>query len=168
LSPTSSLQQRHSIDRFVCALKSRGLRASASRRLIIQILRDTRTPLSAREIGQGPDGESIGLDLASVYRNLEVLEQHGLVHEIHPGKGPGRYVLAQAEDREYLVCDGCGGIEGVDAIELDGVRALVRERYGYEVSFKRVPMVGRCRRCGSASEALAENQPDFGARPGCR
>jgi Fur family transcriptional regulator, ferric uptake regulator len=156
VSPTSSHLQRQRIDRFVAALKSRGLRASASRRMIIQILRDSGTPLSAREIAHGPDGESIGLDLASVYRNLEVLEQHGLVHQIHAGKGPGRYFLAQAEDREYLACHRCGQIAEVDAIELDEVRALVRERYGYEVSFKRVPMVGLCRRCASVPEAAGD------------
>jgi Fur family transcriptional regulator, ferric uptake regulator len=156
LSATPSQQQHHSIDRFIAALKSRGLRASASRRLIIQILRDSRSPLSAREIAHGPDGPSIGLDLASVYRNLEVLEQHGLVHQIHAGKGPGRYFLAQAEDREYLVCHRCGEIAGVEAIELDGVRALVRERYGYEVSFRRVPMVGLCSGCGSPSVATGD------------
>ena len=124
--------------------------------MIIQILRDSGIPLSAREIAHGPDGESIGLDLASVYRNLEVLEQHGLVHQIHAGKGPGRYFLAQAEDREYLACHRCGQIAEVDAIELDEVRALVRERYGYEVSFKRVPMVGLCRRCASVPEAAGD------------
>jgi Fur family ferric uptake transcriptional regulator len=160
LRPTTSLKERRSIDQFVAALKSRGLRASASRRLIIKILRAKGTPLSAREIAHGPDGESIGLDLASVYRNLEVLEQHGLVHQIHAGKGAGRYVLALAEDREYLVCDRCGETAGVDAIELDGIRALVRQRYGYEVSFTRVPMVGLCLRCGSASESPAGDMAD--------
>ena len=104
-----------SLDRVVSALKSRGLRASASRRMIIQILREAVGPLSAREISRGPDGGSIGLDLASVYRNLEVLEKHGLVHHIHAGQGPGRYVLAGSGEREYLACERCGATAGVDS-----------------------------------------------------
>jgi Fur family transcriptional regulator, ferric uptake regulator len=138
---------RDSVDAAVTALKGRGLRASASRRMIIQILRETVAPLSAREISRGPDGGSIGLDLASVYRNLEILEEHGLVHQIQAGRGPGRYVLAGGVDREYLACDRCGAIADVDPDEMDSVRTVIRERYGYEVTFRHVPMVGLCGQC---------------------
>jgi Fur family transcriptional regulator, ferric uptake regulator len=138
---------RDSVDAAVTTLKRQGLRASASRRMIIQILRETVAPLSAREISSGPDGGSIGLDLASVYRNLEILEEHGLVHQIQAGRGPGRYVLAGGVDREYLACDRCGAIADVDPDELDSVRRVIRERYGYEVTFRHVPMVGLCRQC---------------------
>jgi Fur family ferric uptake transcriptional regulator len=141
------MAHRDSVDAAVSALKRRGLRASASRRMIIQILRETGVPLSAREISRGPDGGSIGLDLASVYRNLEILEAHGLVHQIQAGRGPGRYVLAGGVEREYLACDRCGAIADVDPDEMDGVRTVIRERYGYEVTFRRVPMVGLCRDC---------------------
>ncbi len=140
-----------SADAAVAVLKRRGLRASASRRLILQILWGATTPLSAREISRGPGGGSIGLDLASVYRNLEILAEHDLVHEIQAGRGPGRYVPAGLGEREYLACDRCGGILDVDPHELDGFRELIRERYGYEVTFRRVPMVGRCGRCLSKS-----------------
>jgi Fur family transcriptional regulator, ferric uptake regulator len=138
---------RDSVDAAVTTLKRQGLRASASRRMIIQILRETVAPLSAREISSGPDGGSIGLDLASVYRNLEILEEHGLVHQIQAGRGPGRYVLAGGVDREYLACDRCGAIADVDPDEMDSVRTVIRERYGYEVTFRHVPMVGLCRQC---------------------
>jgi Fur family transcriptional regulator, ferric uptake regulator len=141
------MADRDSVDAALSALKRRGLRASASRRMILQILRETPSPLSAREISRGPDGGSIGLDLASVYRNLEILEDHGLVDQIQAGKGPGRYVLAGGAEREYLMCNRCGAIAEVDPDELESVRAVIRERYGYEVSFRHVPMVGTCRRC---------------------
>lgn len=141
------MADRDSVDAAVTALKRRGLRASASRRMIIQILRETVAPLSAREISRGPDGASIGLDLASVYRNLEILEDHGLVDQIQAGRGAGRYVFAGGAEREYLVCDRCGAIAELDPDEMDGVRTVIRARYGYEVSFRRVPMVGICRRC---------------------
>jgi Fur family ferric uptake transcriptional regulator len=145
-------ERKADTDAAVRVLKRRGLRASASRRLILEILRDATAPLSAPEIARGPGTEgSIGLDLASVYRNLETLAEHELVQEIHAGRGPGRYVLAGTAAREYLACDDCGRILEIDRAELDEVRTLIRERYGYEVEFTRVPMVGRCGRCLSNS-----------------
>ena len=102
--------------------------------MIIEILREAVAPLSA-----------------SVYRNLEILEDHGLVHQIQAGRGPGRYVLADGVEREYLACDRCGAIADVDPEEMDGVRTVIRERYGYEVTFRHVPMVGRCGDCRDES-----------------
>jgi Fur family ferric uptake transcriptional regulator len=133
------------------ALRRRGLRVSTSRRLIIQILLEAGTPLSAREISSGPDEGDIGLDLASVYRNLDVLERHGVVDQIHLGQGPGRYVIAGAGKREYLACRRCGKVAIVDPDDLNELRAAVRERFGFEVTFTDTPMVGLCRRCQTAS-----------------
>ena len=134
------------VDALVNALRSRGLRISASRRMILQILRDAAGALSAREICEGPEGGSIGLDLASVYRNLEILEEHHLVTRIHAGDGPGRYVLG-GKEHEYLACAECGAVLEVHSSELDELRALIRQRYGYEVAFSRVPIVGSCSAC---------------------
>lgn len=129
------------------ALRRRGLRVSTSRRLIVQILLDSASPLSAREIAGGPDGTGVGLDLASVYRNLRILERHGLVDQIHLGNGPARWMLGGGHDREYLACERCGGVAVVDPDELDELRNSVRDRFGYEVTFTDNPMVGLCRRC---------------------
>jgi Fur family transcriptional regulator, ferric uptake regulator len=142
-----SISQPSTTQAALRALKSRGLRASASRRMIIQILLDAVVPLSAREIAAGPDGAHIGLDLASVYRNLDILERNGLVHQIHPGQGPGRYVSVGAAEHEYLACERCGAIVELDPRELEDLRAEVEGRFGYEVSFRHVPMVGHCREC---------------------
>jgi Fur family transcriptional regulator, ferric uptake regulator len=128
--------------------------------MIMKSLRDTTSPLSAREISRGPRGESIGLDLATVYRNLEVLERNGLVHQIHTGEGPGRYLLAGAEQCEYLVCDRCGAVEEVDPGELEDLRASIRRRFGYEVRFRRVPMVGKCRACLPSQESSPAGQTE--------
>ena len=147
-APTDSLQPPAGVDAVLAVLRRRGLRASASRRMIIRILLDASTPLEARQIETGPDGEEVGLDLASVYRNLETLEDHGLVQHIHAGRGAGRYVLAGRE-REFLACSECGQTLEVDPDELDEMRAQVRERFGFEVTFRDVPMVGRCPACAA-------------------
>lgn len=52
-------------------LRSRGLRASAGRRLVLEVLHDRDQPLTAEQIVDGLHGHS---DAASVYRNRETLE----------------------------------------------------------------------------------------------
>jgi Fur family transcriptional regulator, ferric uptake regulator len=46
-----------------------------------------------------------------------------------------------------VACDRCGELVEADAHELDGVRAEIRERFGYEVRFSHFPIVGLCPGC---------------------
>ena len=116
--------------------------------MIVNHLFDAGGPVSAQQIAAGL--ERTPLDLASVYRNLETLEEHGVVRHFHAGHGAGRYALVGRGEREYLACDRCGAIEEVDRSELDPVRERVVERFGYEVGFTHFPMVGLCPRCARA------------------
>jgi Fur family ferric uptake transcriptional regulator len=129
------------------ALRGSGLRVSTARRVVVDTLFAARQPVGAEEIATGLDGRRPQLDVASVYRNLETLERLGVVRHLHVGHGPGRYVLAGSGEREYLACDRCGELVEVDPGELDGVRAEIRERFGYEARFTHFPIVGRCGNC---------------------
>jgi Fur family transcriptional regulator, ferric uptake regulator len=142
---TGPTLQFESADSVLRTLRERGLRISTARRMIVNHLFEVDAPVSAQQIAVGLD--STPLDLASVYRNLETLEEHGVVRHFHAGHGPGRYVLVGGGEREYLACDRCGAIAEVDRSELDYVRDRVQDRFGYEVGFTHFPMVGLCPRC---------------------
>jgi Fur family ferric uptake transcriptional regulator len=145
--PTLEFQSADSVLR---ALRARGLRISTARRMIVNFLFEASAPVSAQQIAAGLDRTP--LDPASVYRNLETLEEIGVVRHFHAGHGPGRYVLVGAGEHEYLACDRCGAIEEIDRSELDSLRRQVRERFGYEVGFTHFPMVGLCPRCAAGEE----------------
>jgi Fur family transcriptional regulator, ferric uptake regulator len=131
------------------ALRGTGLRVSTARRVVVDTLFAARGPVGAEEIAAGLDGRRPQLDVASVYRNLETLERLGVVRHLHVGHGPGRYVLAGSGEREYLACERCGELVEADARELDGVRAEIRERFGYRVRFTHFPIVGLCPGCAA-------------------
>lgn len=136
-----------SADSVLRALRVRGLRISTARRMIVNFLFEAGAPVSAQQIAGGLDRTP--LDLASVYRNLETLEEIGVVRHFHAGHGPGRYVLVGGGEHGYLACDRCGAIEEIDRSELDSLRDQVHERFGYEVGFTHFPMVGLCPRCAA-------------------
>ena len=135
------------------ALRGRGLRVSTARRLVVHTLFAAQRPLSAEEIAAGAEESLAQVDLASVYRNLETLEELGAVRHFHVGHGPGRYALTGDGEREYLACEGCGALLDVDPAELDAVRTELRERFGYEVRFTHFPIVGRCDECAAGGES---------------
>jgi Fur family ferric uptake transcriptional regulator len=144
VSPDRSPVVVADLDEAIEAVRRRGLRLTASRRLVLEALLKAREPISAEEIADGLGGRVPVSDLGSTYRNLETLEELGLVRHVHLGHGPGRYAPAA---REYLVCESCGTVIGVAPRALDEVRDAVRKAFAFEASFAHFPIVGRCGSC---------------------
>ena len=142
------------IDGAVAAMRARGLRLSTARRLILEDLFAADGPASAEYVAR-----RVHLDVASVYRNLETMERHGLVRHVHLGHGPGLYVLVGRGEREHLYCEGCGAVRTLDPAELDPLREMIQGRFGFEVRFTHFPIVGLCPRCAAARDT-AEGDPE--------
>jgi Fur family ferric uptake transcriptional regulator len=134
----------------VQVIRDRGLRVTASRRLVIEALYRADRPVTAEEIASGMYGSSPPCDLASVYRNLETLESEGLVRHMHLGHGPGLYAPA-AEAEEYATCERCGRSGAIPAAALPAIRAAVRAAVGYAASFAHTPLTGLCPVCQERS-----------------
>ena len=147
------------VDSAIDALRARGLRVSAARRLVLEALYAAGRPISADEIAEGVAGRLPRSDLASVYRNLELLESVGLVRHRHLGHGPGLYSPTGVGEQEYLVCDSCSNVVAVERSELDPVRDYVRQRFGYEAAFSHFPILGLCAEC-TREESLAPTRED--------
>jgi Fur family transcriptional regulator, ferric uptake regulator len=150
--------EAHDIDAAIDALRSRGLRVSAARRLVLEALFAADGPIAAEAIADGLAGRLPRSDLASVYRNLETLGSVGLVRHFHLGHGPGLYALATATEQEYLVCDSCNRIRTVDPDELDDIRSQIKRDFGYEARFSHFPIVGLCSECASETDDDADHR----------
>jgi len=146
VAPKSKRLEFDTLEDVAAALRERGGRLTTPRRLVLQALFATDDLVPAERIAAGTD-TGIPLDLTSVYRTLERLEQLGVVRHIHVGHGPGVYGLLSHGEREYLVCEACGKVTPADAEQLDRVRAVIREQFGYEVRFTHFPIHGRCADC---------------------
>jgi Fur family transcriptional regulator, ferric uptake regulator len=156
LSPSARPVRFSDLEGAISALRTQGLRISMARRLILQALFAAGGPLPAEKIAEAAGGISAkdgeqhtSLDAASVYRNLEAFERAGVVRHVHLGHGPGLYALVGEGEREYLYCERCHTAVGVAPIELDDLRELIRERFGYSARFTHFPIVGVCNHCRS-------------------
>jgi Fur family ferric uptake transcriptional regulator len=130
------------IDEVLGVLREHGHRVSAPCRVVLRALFAADGPVPAQEIA---DGE--GVELASVYRNLERLEALGVVKHVHLGHGPGLYMLVGSGEREFLTCERCHRVVSVAPAELDGVREAIRREFGFEARFSHFPIVGLCPDC---------------------
>ena len=88
-------------------LRERGLRATPQRRLVLQAVSELghATPEQVCEYVQG---QTASLNLSTVYRALELLEELGVVSHTHLQHGSPTYQVADHVDHLHLVCRGCG------------------------------------------------------------
>jgi Fur family ferric uptake transcriptional regulator len=126
------------------AVRAHGLRLSSARRLLLQALFAAERPMSAEELAG--DG-----DVASVYRNLEVLEGLGLVRHVHLGHGPRLYQPA-GRPRDFVLCEGCGDVSPLAPAAVDAVRMAVLDAVGYRARFAHFPLAGLCPACSTEDD----------------
>lgn len=135
----------------VVAVRESGLRLTAARRLVIEALYASEDPVSAEEIAAGLEGKLPESDIGSVYRNLDRLEEIGLVRHVHLGHGPGRYTIAGRRESTFVVCERCGRHEVIDPADLAAISKAVQKRIGFKARFEHFPIVGLCPECIDAA-----------------
>lgn len=146
------------LDQVFAAIRQRGSRLTSARRVLLEALFAADGLVSAEYLAEGMDGRIMRSDVSSVYRNLELLEQLGVVCHVHLGHGAGLYALERSGHHEYLVCERCDRVDTVATGELDAVRAELAERFSYDVRFDHFPIVGLCAACTQG----ALDEPELG------
>lgn len=131
-------------------LRDTDQRYTVSRRRIVGILAAAGRPLTIAEVQAAGDG----LPQSSVYRNIAVLEQAGVVRRVMATDEFARFELDEAltEHHHHLVCASCGTVVDFTmspALEQTLDRAIdsVGRDTGFTVQSHRLDLVGLCARC---------------------
>jgi Fur family ferric uptake transcriptional regulator len=127
-------------------LRARGLRVTPQREMVLA---------AVRELGHAtPEqiGERVpGVDVTTVYRTLELLEEIGLVRHAHLGHGPPSYRPAE-DDHIHVVCHACGTVVDAEPGLVDEMeRRLLTDR-GFRLDRSHFTVFGRCRDCAAAEQ----------------
>ena len=128
-------------------LRARGLRWTAQRRALVEVLSRTDGHVTGSELVERCRTIDPATIPSTVYRTLDVLEDLGLVRHGHGADGREEFHVLPEVEHGHLHCEACGRtreLEAADAAPL--VRAL-GARYGFEVDLSHVTIVGRCDGC---------------------
>ena len=101
-------------------LRDRGHRLTPQRQLVWEVLRSAEGHLTAEEIHERVSSKVPGINLASVYRTLTLLDELDLAKEVRIGDGKGHWEVAHPDDDFHLVCRQCGAVHhhsGGDLVE---------------------------------------------------
>lgn len=127
------------------AMKGKGCKITPQRRLLIEILK-TGGHKSAEEIFAEVKKEQPNISFGTVYRNLNVLKEIGLVKELDFKDGCSRYELA-GKHHHHLVCLGCGKAIELNMCPLQQQVEEVAGNHDFKIAGHSFKIYGYCSMC---------------------
>ncbi|HSK25299.1 MAG TPA: Fur family transcriptional regulator [Jiangellales bacterium] len=130
-------------------LRARGYRLTPQRELVLEAVQelDHATP---DEVLAAVRRKASGVNISTVYRALDLLEELGLVSHTHLGHGAPAYHAAVEADHVHLVCRSCGRVTEVDTSVADSLVAQLNGSHGFATDVRHLTVFGSCRECGDA------------------
>jgi Fur family ferric uptake transcriptional regulator len=137
-------------------LRARGHRWTPQRRLILEVLDETRGHVTGSELVELCRQRDPDTTPSTVYRTLDVLEELGYISHSHSALGREEFHVLPEAEHAHLQCRSCGRTWELDRVEAAAVASPVRDRYGFEPDIGHMTIVGICADCAaSRSEASA-------------
>ncbi len=127
-------------------------RMTKQRRIILDVLRGTKTHPTADWIYERVREHVPNISLGTVYRNLKILTEMGEVLELNYGSTHSRYDGNPAL-HYHFTCEECGRCFDVSIDVREHLEREVASETGFRVDSHRLEFYGLCRNCQEATDA---------------
>jgi Fur family transcriptional regulator, peroxide stress response regulator len=134
------------LQRAIDALKQSGVRITPQRHAVLDYLMNSIVHPTADDIYKALEGKFPNMSVATVYNNLRVLRENGLVRELTYGDASSRFEC-NLSDHYHIICESCGKIVDFHYPSLDEVESLAQKVTGFNVSHHRMEVYGECKEC---------------------
>jgi Fur family ferric uptake transcriptional regulator len=130
------------------------MRLTNQRQLVLDAVRSLRhgTP---DQIHARVAEHATGVNITTVYRTLELLEDIGLVTHTHLDHGPPAYHSTDEDSHVHLVCRRCGRVFTAEPDLLAPIAERLRAERGFEVDISHVALFGCCADCATRTAGNA-------------
>jgi Fur family transcriptional regulator, ferric uptake regulator len=130
-------------------------RNTKQKRLIRDCIKDSGRHMTVDEIYNFIKKQDEKISIATVYRNLRVLEEQGVVKKLYMAEdAPLFYELNDSDEHthHHLVCSRCGAITDFDEDLLESLEKTIEEKKGFKIKDHRVVFYGLCKACCEAEK----------------
>jgi len=127
------------------AIKDRPI--TAQRQLLLDLLREADGHLDARDLYRRAIERDLRISLATVYRNLRLFKEIGLVGEIRLDDVHCYWEIRRGSEHYHLVCTTCGEVIEFESPLVGKLVAEVEANCGCRAEKAVLHFEGRCTRC---------------------
>jgi Fur family ferric uptake transcriptional regulator len=139
------------VDQAISAIRDSGSRVTVDRRAVIEALDRSGDHVTAEELAEAVWAHYPDINLATIYRTLELLERLEIAFHVHLGHGPSRWHLAD-DVHHHLVCELCGKVVEIPDSTFDPLRKQLRHDSGFVIDPHHFSLSGVCADCAAISE----------------
>jgi Fur family ferric uptake transcriptional regulator len=129
-------------------LRQRGFRITPQREMIVEIIAHADTHLTAEQIYAQVSQRTRTVNLATVYRTLELLVETGAVSRADLGQGQVSYAAQNHGAHIHLVCRCCGAVIDASHDLLETLHEQLQEKYQFAADLQHISIPGVCAGCG--------------------
>lgn len=124
-----------------------GRRVTSQRRLLLDIIQEAEGHLDADELFRRAKEREPRISFSTVYRNLQLFKELGLVEERHFLEEHHHYEVKGLEEHHHLVCLGCGRVVEFKSPSVKRIKDKIARESGFEITRAEVLLEGYCPRC---------------------
>lgn len=128
-------------------LRSQGFRITPQREMIAEILAHSGCHLTAEQIYTQVQQRTRMVNLATVYRTLDLLVEHGMASHLDLGDGQVVYATSNHGPHIHLVCRHCGQVIDADHDLLASLGNDIFSRYHFSADLQHISILGECASC---------------------
>jgi Fur family peroxide stress response transcriptional regulator len=132
-----------------------GLALTPQRLAIYQVLAGDDSHPGAEDIYRRIKPNLPSLSLGTVYRTLELFEEHGLVSRVHAFSDQARFD-ANLEAHHHLVCVRCRRVIDFADTRLESLPVAEENLQGFRILGHRLHLVGLCTQCQTLPQSSSE------------
>ncbi|WP_184250891.1 peroxide-responsive transcriptional repressor PerR [Gracilibacillus halotolerans] len=143
---TVSGHSEHMLQDAIEKLKESGVRITPQRHAVLEFLIEAEIHPTADDIYKALEGKFPNMSVATVYNNLRVFRELGLVRELTYGDSSSRFDWNTTK-HYHIICESCGKIVDFHYPSLDEVESLAEQVTGFDVSHHRMEVYGVCQEC---------------------
>ena len=122
------------------------LRVPRQRQVLLDELCQVRTHPTADELYQMARKRLPRISLGTVYRNLELMAENGMIQKLEVG-GTQKRFDGNAEPHYHVRCLKCGRVDDLEMALSEDVEALARQQTGYSILRHSLEFSGFCPAC---------------------
>ena len=133
---------------FVSELRKRGNRITNAREVVCKILETSgHKHFTVDELHKLSLKRDKNIDLATVYRTLELLENINLIEHSHQVHGSGLYFVKDVYSNIHIVCEACGKISDLDQQTSEKINKLIVNKSNFRELTNHFVYSGFCKNC---------------------
>jgi Fur family transcriptional regulator, ferric uptake regulator len=130
-------------------LRESGHRLTPQRELVLAAV-ETLGHATPDEVYGEVRRHSSAINLSTVYRTLELLDELGLIHHAHLSDRAPTYHSTAGHEHSHLICRGCHKVISVERADMEAALGPLAARHGFAPDYAHLTVFGTCADCADS------------------